>query len=292
MIGTPQIQLLRIIGNLVKKMGKEGVSQESALQYLYQDMSSKVPEVSAMLRPLFSLGGYFAVDWAENAFATVELSPRLAASLMSTAVPSEYLDKVLPPWQCFCIHIPEGLLGEIDKNTPTHMLVRQKGGHLYVLRLGGQHINLAEEASLAGYASSFDSADRYIGDIVPEELEQVRRVDFLLGRLLVGVCLEFDSPQRRQQVKGILQAGIKEKNGRLKNGTVMLHRPVVLDTRPIIRDYVRGTKSSVNVRTLVRGHWKNQPCGEKGQERKWLHIEPYWRGPEDGPTAIRPHILK
>lgn len=22
---------------------------------------------------------------------------------------------------------------------------------------------------------------------------------------------------------------------------------------------------------------------------KWIHVEPFWRGPEDGPIAIRPH---
>ncbi len=26
-------------------------------------------------------------------------------------------------------------------------------------------------------------------------------------------------------------------------------------------------------------------------ERRFMHIEPYWRGREDAPIAVRPHIL-
>lgn len=33
-------------------------------------------------------------------------------------------------------------------------------------------------------------------------------------------------------------------------------------------------------RTLVRGYWRNQPCGPKGTQRRKRWIEPYYRGPE------------
>jgi hypothetical protein len=43
-----------------------------------------------------------------------------------------------------------------------------------------------------------------------------------------------------------------------------------------------GTGDKLLVRTLVSGHWKQQPCGPKHSERKLIRIEPYWKGPIDG----------
>jgi hypothetical protein len=62
-------------------------------------------------------------------------------------------------------------------------------------------------------------------------------------------------------------------------------------------DYVDGIHAAYmvvrrippSVQCLVRGHWKRQPCGHELQDRKWIQIEPYWRGPEDAPIAVRSH---
>jgi hypothetical protein len=42
-----------------------------------------------------------------------------------------------------------------------------------------------------------------------------------------------------------------------------------------------GEGIPVTVRTLVAGHWKQQPFGPARAERKLIRIEPYWRGPLD-----------
>lgn len=26
-------------------------------------------------------------------------------------------------------------------------------------------------------------------------------------------------------------------------------------------------------------------------QAKWIHVEPYWRGPEEGAVAVRPHVV-
>lgn len=44
-----------------------------------------------------------------------------------------------------------------------------------------------------------------------------------------------------------------------------------------------GAGNPLIVRTLVAGHWKQQPCGPKQSERKLIRVEPYWRGPLDAP---------
>ena len=41
----------------------------------------------------------------------------------------------------------------------------------------------------------------------------------------------------------------------------------------------------IHVRTLVSGHWRNQPCGTRNTDRKTIWIEPHWRGPEEAPLT-------
>ena len=48
----------------------------------------------------------------------------------------------------------------------------------------------------------------------------------------------------------------------------------------------------ISVRTLVSGHWRNQPCGVGNQDRKTIWIEPFWRGPEDAPLTTKRAVVK
>lgn len=41
-----------------------------------------------------------------------------------------------------------------------------------------------------------------------------------------------------------------------------------------------GPGWKLRMRYCVRGHWKNQVCGEGRQDRKRIFVEPYWKGPE------------
>jgi hypothetical protein len=69
-------------------------------------------------------------------------------------------------------------------------------------------------------------------------------------------------------------------------------RDVKLDVRDQVRSYVLGHKGGrLSLQRLVRGHLKRQPYGPESSLRKWVHIEPYWQGPEDAPIAKKSHIL-
>lgn len=48
----------------------------------------------------------------------------------------------------------------------------------------------------------------------------------------------------------------------------------------------------LTVRTMVAGHWKRQPYGEGRALRKWIHIEPFWRGPETAPESNPRRVLE
>lgn len=48
----------------------------------------------------------------------------------------------------------------------------------------------------------------------------------------------------------------------------------------------------VGKRFMVRGHWRNQVCGEGRKERKRKWIRPHLKGPEDGETFSRVYQVK
>jgi hypothetical protein len=48
---------------------------------------------------------------------------------------------------------------------------------------------------------------------------------------------------------------------------------------------------SISVRHMVRGHWKQQVCGQGRQDRKHIFVEPYWRGPELAEVLNRDYKL-
>jgi len=52
-----------------------------------------------------------------------------------------------------------------------------------------------------------------------------------------------------------------------------------------------GTGSPTTVRTRVSGHWRKQPHGPQSSLRRMQWIEPFWRGPVDGPVSVPDHEL-
>lgn len=45
------------------------------------------------------------------------------------------------------------------------------------------------------------------------------------------------------------------------------------------------------VRFVVRGHWRNQPCGTALTERRLTWIKPYYKGPEMAELVNRPYVV-
>lgn len=71
-----------------------------------------------------------------------------------------------------------------------------------------------------------------------------------------------------------------------------LTTPVRHDFREVVVDYLRGGGTPPSVQGVVAGHHKMQAIGQGRTGRKRIYVEPYWRGPEDAPIALRPHRAK
>lgn len=242
-----------------------------------------------------------ALAWAENGFSTVEPAHRLAASLMATTIPQEYVeDFVRMPWRCFGFHVPNGLLG---KEAAFCLALHARGGTVHMISLVGQQFHYGIEESLAGWNSKVvDSriVDGVVDDGIPADTFSPRSVDHsarvteLLGRLFLGVCTEMSG--HRQSESGPSAMDRREQANRSQDrhitSTFKLTRDVNVDVRRAVRDYVEGrTTREPSVQILVRGHWKMQVHGLGRTDRKLIHVEPYWRGPEEGPVAVRAHKI-
>lgn len=239
--------------------------------------------------PFTALGPSFGLAWAECGLPVIETSHALAASLMATKVTREMGSDLPPPWRCFGIRIPAGLLSDAPGFS---IALWANDGRVKMLSCCGNHFSLADEHGLDGYCDT-----EFVGPPVgildafpPGAIDMQRRIERMIGRLLVGVCAEIGNYPQTSTGGG---RSIRMKRGEPKPYTYKLARPVRVDVRRAVREYVEGglNKGPITVQILVRGHWKWQHCGTGNALRKWIHVEPYWRGPEDAPIAVRPHQI-
>ncbi len=233
----------------------------------------------------------FSYMWSVAGEPRVVVDHRLAASFMATAIPADLCESVRLPWDDFVLSVPSGILARDER----WIMVRKaiiKGAYGARIRMSAPYDGSGgDEADLVACAPWIEFAESKpdLPTGTPQR-DAAQRILTVSMRLLFSVCVEFD---RRSSVGG---GGCKAESPRASaeplTTTVRISRPVKVDVRQALRSYLRGDRSGLTVQLLVRGHWKNQPHGLGATARKFIHIEPYWRGPEEAPIAVRPHILK
>jgi hypothetical protein len=239
--------------------------------------------------------------WAESGFPRVQMGHRLAASLLATHVADDVLEGVRPPWPAFQVDVPHGLLFrtiDCDESPVTSVIVFYDDGRwaYFALREGGT----------AGFRRGM-SAEQIVRELRPDDFDSDtpfptlsdadQRLTSLIGRLVINVAVELSSPDREVRETG---TGHGDWQRRMRRGSPVpigpriyrLTRDVKVDVRAALGDYLRGGGESPTVQILVRGHWKWQAHGPSMTLRKRIHIEPYWRGPEDAPIALRSHKVR
>jgi hypothetical protein len=123
-----------------------------------------------------------------------------------------------------------------------------------------------------------------------EELrDEPDRLFLVTRRLIASVCLRLSNKDDRSdayQGKSRRMAKIMN-DGAFAYDLYAIRDSIKIDCREAVREYVSHGGKSPLVRTMVRGHWRNQACGQGRKKRKWIHIEPHWRGPIDAPISAR-----
>lgn len=251
----------------------------------------------------------FALAWATSGFPLLRPTHKLAASLMATHVPKDLVPDIQPPFASFLVELPDGIVpsGTIDHDA-------EDGG-----RFPGHMREMVYTDRLVGIVDSLDGlmllrvlhgpeAERKpllctfypiaaLGDLA--DMSHPDPKVRLLARLVLNCALELEDPRfKHARESGPPRPSApKAKGGRPKDTlptawTFELRRDVKLDARAWVGDYIASKGASPSVQTLVRGHWKRQPFGPRVLGlRRSIHIEPYWRGPEDAPIVTRPLAL-
>jgi len=266
--------------------------------------------------------------WGDLAFPRIQMSHSFAAQLMATTISAKEIPNVEAPWPAFLIEVPEGLLPLTLANgtttcitrvhvtsyfLPTHTSVRWWAFWLTGVGVEIIRVGVLEEAVLPRTKRQLENTELLRVQSVPlpseprdipleddEDFwdgyshEQEDRISTLLGRLVIGACV-FMTERANYKEKVVrldrsLAPYAARANKRPESRVFTVGKPVKIDFRLAIKAYLEGRRGPVTAQHLVAGHHKNQPCGPGGVDRKWIFVAPYWRGPEDGPILVRPHV--
>ena len=131
-----------------------------------------------------------------------------------------------------------------------------------------------------------------------ESVESDERTLTLLARLYTNVALLMTDSSNVRQIGKSHNNPSPARSARERRSvpnpiarTYQITTPVRHDFRPIVQDYIRHGGGAPSVQSVVTGHWKMQVYGAGRTLRKRIFVQPYWRGPEDAPIALRPHKL-
>lgn len=239
---------------------------------------------------------FWVGKWCASGFPRVRLRTARAALLAATAVPGDMVQEVRPPWPAFLIQLEgeEQLLADPERPGVYYdqiqvMYSEATGRPTWsFFRYSPTCVNYSRIwTAPEQWGSDLDSLRLFDG----EELDPQSRIFQVVSRIVLGLCLHLTIP-------GMLdQARHRAKSKRFKNDrsgppqmtNFVIGEDVKVDVRDAIRSYIRSGGSSPTVQSLVRGHWKRQAHGPNHSLRKLIHVEPYWRGPEDGPVVLRAH---
>jgi len=240
-------------------------------------------------------------EWGRHGAQSVIMPDTYAAALMATDAAAAITPETRLPWPAFEIVLPPKLLVGNDGSvmnvyvceTPSYVGPGPNGRDDYMVayqdeQSWGYHSFRTLAQMVEPDAVSNSLSDYMIG---PHDEDVELRVWKVLGRLIGGVLLAIENARAESRTAyphnpPRVRAG---KRPEMQANTYKLGRPLKLDLRPQIREYLegvhRGGGGVPSVRTLVRGHWKKQVHGVGRALRKNIVVAPYYRG--EGPTLIR-----
>jgi hypothetical protein len=288
-----------------------GVAKQWAAQL--EDPVLQAMGSSALFLPGEQLFLYWSARWADCGFPTYDLGHRYMSGLMaSKASLSE--DELAAPWPAFLVQFSGGLL-EIQDDQGVHHPATKLFVHRTVREgitywswalIATNGLNLWKASAttdqiLAGHFDGYSEDLVSAGVGLPMGTHD-ERLNMLVARLIVGICMASQAgdfrpdPPRATRGKSPHKKGAKSRS-MAEGPQIRIYRAIrdiKINCRPAILDYLSGKSSdkTPTVQVLVVGHWKSQPCGPGQQLRKRIHVEPYWRGPEDAPIGVRAHRIE
>lgn len=239
----------------------------------------------------------FALRWFAGGRQTVRPSTELLSAWCLTQF--GFVDPQLP-WPAFAIELAEDLLFDPEGSPYTHLCVvnRVELGS-YASEHRGMGIAAISRAGIQFFhfgAGTSDILEALNLRHTRRRREQARgRDETLIVRIVVGCihALSAEVPQRRRvpqwTSEGPRALGQKPPHLALYVPVSDVRHP---DLRAHVRALSRGEPGALSaLRTLVRGHYRNQPCGPGARLRRRIWIAPHWRNHDADAMPLRTHTL-
>ncbi len=244
--------------------------------------------------------------WFASGAPRVRLSSAQAAALMLTDLPPDFVDSELrPPWPAFVVELPDGLLptksGGWERRALVHRMHTAEEDCLWwitveddttALSVGRRSLfDLQREDEL--YGKDSDGKNITILGVRLHTDREVFARFAAVAKLVAGILYKMqETPPAPIRVAG--GGAVRRKPGGPPQTTdIVMGFPVNVDFSNLVREHILGhVKRLAKVQWLVRGHWRNQACGEARSVRRRIWIQPFWKGPLDAPILVRAHVLK
>lgn len=245
--------------------------------------------------------------WYACAMPVVRVEARMAAALVFTDLPSDFVDSsVRLPWTSFKIVPLEDCIGGDNPVREIGLHCWKRGPNPPRLRMTVYFKNretylTREVPSLSHLATLMETEGDGNEDGEPA-IAGVTKADArtmsLCGKLAIGTCLRMSDPGalRKRSPKAVKASGYLGPSRGVASPTAsefVLTGQVKVDLRKELSDYTSGRPGFryKKVQWLVRGHWRNQAFGPGRSDRKVIWIEPFFKGSESAPIAVKTHLL-
>lgn len=241
----------------------------------------------------------------DGGFPTYQIGHKIASSFMLSSMNEEAVRSIKLPFPAFFINLPNKLLPVTGLD----------GNITYLKQVIVYNVPGVNGEICWGYhAMAEDNVSLWQHRNKPEDLlvfrdedgkQPIFRLDFtdidkrtndLLVRLIISLSF-YSTGFEKNRIKLIGKTHEVFAKGRRRYNDKPLSRifrvigDVSHDFHNVVSDYVHGDGKKITVQSLVAGHWRHQAYGEGRKLRKYIFIDPYWRGPEDAPIAKREHKL-
>jgi len=238
----------------------------------------------------------WAATWCDCALPRIRLRAARAASFAATAVPREHATAVLPPWAAFLIELEdvEGVLslpGTCDPFDRLEVLSSSmlSGRPTWCVFARSRDGNVLHQLLIPEEDWGAQMSDH--GLFTTTSTDASKRLMQVVCRIVLGTCLALSTPEDREVAEHRGSSKRFRRRGHPGVTDFVLSNDVRVDVREAVGGYVTGGGAAPTVQSLVRGHWKRQAHGPGASLRRWIQVEPYWRGPEDAPVVVRRHVL-
>lgn len=244
----------------------------------------------------------WVLNWHASGFPVVKFSPKWGAAAISTSVSKEVIETLKAPWKGFMVELPrseELLYVQGNKGTILPVTFIEVG--YFENEQRPWHVSLRTNGPVVVFTDVFPAFNK--GD---EEFEShqpdyegkhpyntAKALDLATRLLHSLLCTLNEHKHVQQQVHNPKPRTKNERTG-APIPYYIITEPVTIDLTEHVRQYQVGHRKGkkLELQFVVKGHRKLQHFGPGNLQTKMIWIEPYKRGPEYAPMAVREHEIK